>query len=484
METFLYIYQFVIFFYAFSLVVIYTALAILAFFKLRQLVAEKSTDTQRIFRESPFIPGISIVAPAYNEEATIINNVTSFLTVNYPTFEVVIINDGSKDDTLQLLIDNFELVETTYAYVEKIKTKPFKRIFKSTNPEFKRLIVVDKENGGTKADASNAGVNVAKYPYFICTDVDCVLDREALTKMILSVITNKTRVIAVGATMRMVNSCVVEDGVLLETRLPVRIFPLYQEIEYLRSYYIGKLGFSTINAISNVSGGLGLFDKEVAIGAGGYDPLSHAEDMDMTTRMIAYMINYQKPYKIDLVPDTCAWTEGPPNFRILNRQRTRWSRGLYQIFSVHWQYVFNRKYKKMGLISFPFIFFFEFLAPIIETFGYLATIYLIIVGGINWNTAFLMLFFSYIFGLSLSMTTLLYERLLERRFKNREYFRLILFCLVEPIIYHPLIVFFNIRGYIDYLTKSSFEWGTMTRQASTTPKGPKAKETSIQTIQV
>lgn len=335
METFLYIYQFVIFFYAFSLVVIYTALAILAFFKLRQLVAEKSTDTQRIFRESPFIPGISIVAPAYNEEATIINNVTSFLTVNYPTFEVVIINDGSKDDTLQLLIDNFELVETTYAYVEKIKTKPFKRIFKSTNPEFKRLIVVDKENGGTKADASNAGVNVAKYPYFICTDVDCVLDREALTKMILSVITNKTRVIAVGATMRMVNSCVVEDGVLLETRLPVRIFPLYQEIEYLRSYYIGKLGFSTINAISNVSGGLGLFDKEVAIGAGGYDPLSHAEDMDMTTRMIAYMINYQKPYKIDLVPDTCAWTEGPPNFRILNRQRTRWSRGLYQIFSVH-----------------------------------------------------------------------------------------------------------------------------------------------------
>ena len=252
----------------------------------------------------------------------------------------------------------------------------------------------------------------------------------------------------------------------------------------MRAYLLSKMGWSLVNCVPNVSGGLGLFDKDIAVRGGGYDPLSHAEDMDMTTRMIAYMINYQKPYKIDLVPDTCAWTEGPPNFRILNRQRTRWSRGLYQIFSVHWQYVFNRKYKKMGLISFPFIFFFEFLAPIIETFGYLATIYLIIVGGINWNTAFLMLFFSYIFGLSLSMTTLLYERLLERRFKNREYFRLILFCLVEPIIYHPLIVFFNIRGYIDYLTKSSFEWGTMTRQASTTPKGPKAKETSIQTIQV
>ncbi len=484
MDTILYVYQFVIFFYAFSLVLIYSALAILAFFKLRQLVAQKSSDTQKIFRESPFIPGISIVAPAYNEEKTIINNVTSFLTVNYPTFEVVIINDGSKDDTLQLLIDNFEMVETTYAYVEKIKTKPFKRIFKSTNPEFSRLIVVDKENGGTKADASNAGVNVAKYPYFICTDVDCVLDREALTKMMLAVLTNKTRVISVGATMRMVNSCVVEDGVLLEAKLPVRMFPLYQEIEYLRSFYIGKLGFSTINAISNVSGGLGLFDKEIAIGAGGYDPASHAEDMDMTTRMIAYMINYQKPYKIDLVPDTCAWTEGPPTFRVLNRQRTRWARGLYQIFRIHWQYVFNRKYKKMGLISFPFIFFFEFLAPIIETVGYLATIWLIIVGGVNWNTAFLMLFFSYIFGLSLSLTTLLYERLLEHRFKNREYFRLILFCLVEPIIYHPLIVFFNIRGYIDFLTKTTFEWGTMTREGTAAKKTTTAKQPATQTIQV
>lgn len=484
MDTILYVYQYVIFFYAFAFVVIYTVLAILAFLKLRQLVAQKSSDTQKIFRESPFIPGVSIVAPAYNEEKTIINNVTSMLTVNYPTFEVVIINDGSKDDTLQLLIDNFEMVETTYAYVEKIKTKPFKRIFKSTNPEYSKLIVVDKENGGTKADASNAGVNVAKYPYFICTDVDCVLDREALTKMMLAVLTNKTRVIAVGATMRMVNSCVVEDGVLLESRLPVRISPLYQEIEYLRSYYIGKLGFSTINAISNVSGGLGLFDKEIAIGAGGYDPASHAEDMDMTTRMIAYMINYQKPYKIDLVPDTCAWTEGPPSFRVLNRQRTRWARGLLQIFTVHWQYVFNRKYKKMGLISFPYIFFFEFLAPIIETFGYLATIWLMIVGGINWNTAFLMLFFSYIFGLSLSLTTLLYERLLEHRFKNREYLRLILFCLVEPVIYHPFIVFYNIRGYYDYLTKTTFEWGAMTREGTAGKKPTAAKEPMTQTIQV
>ena len=483
MDAIVYVYQFIIFFYAFSLIIIYTTLAILAFYKLTQLVAKRSSDTEKVIRESPFIPGISIIAPAFNEEKSIINNVISMMTVNYPTFEVVIVNDGSKDDTLQLLIDNFEMVETTYAYVEKIKTQPFRRIFKSTNPEYSRLIVVDKENGGTKADASNAGVNVAKYPYFICTDVDCVLDREALSKMIMPIISNKTRVIAVGATMRMVNSCQVENGVMVETKLPTRIFPLYQEIEYLRSYLIGKLGFSVINAVHNVSGGLGLFDKEIAIGAGGYDPLSHAEDMDMTTRMVAYMINYQKPYKIEQVPDTCCWTEGPPSFRVLNRQRTRWARGLFQIFSVHRKYLFNRKFKKMGLISFPYIFLFEFLAPVIELIGYIFTIYLVLVGGINWDTALLMLALAYLFGISLSLTTLLYERLLEHRFKNSEYVRLILFCLIEPIIYHPLIVFFNIRGYVDYLTNRNFEWGTMTRQGFDDNKTNKLKKISPQTLQ-
>jgi hypothetical protein len=146
--------------------------------------------------------------------------------------------------------------------------------------------------------------------------------------------------------------------------------------------------------------------------------------------------------------------------------------------------LFNRKYKKLGLISCPYIFIFEFLAPIIEIIGYFATIYLIIVGGINWDTAFLMLFFVYLFGVSLSLTTLLYERLLERRFKVKEYFRLILFCLIEPFIYHPLIVFFSIRGYIDFLTRKNFEWGTMTREGTDSIILKRKKELSTQTLQI
>jgi cellulose synthase/poly-beta-1,6-N-acetylglucosamine synthase-like glycosyltransferase len=480
MEILFLVYQYVVFFYALVLVTIYSSLMIMSYIKTNRYLAQKNKDVEKIVFESPFTPGISIVAPAYNEEKTIINNVISMLTVNYPIFEVVIVNDGSKDKTLDLLIMHFEMVETPYAYVEKIKTKPFKRIFKSTNPKFFKLTVVDKENGGTKADASNAGVNVAKYPYFICTDVDCILERNALINMIQPVLKSKNRVIAVGATMRMSNSCEVENGVIKKNKLPKKIIPLYQEIEYLRSYLVGKMGFSFINSVHNVSGGLGLFEKEVVISAGGYDPLSHAEDMDMTTRMIAYMINYKKAYRIDQIPETCCWTEGPPTVKILNRQRTRWARGLLQIFTIHKKYLFNKNYRNMGLIIFPYVFLFEFIAPIIEAIGFLFTVFLLFVGGINFGTAWIMLSFIYVGGLTLSFITILFERKVDKLFTNREYLRLFFFCLLEPILYHPLIVFYSIKGYIDFLSKKNFEWGQMTRQGydNKTTAG-KVKQTNI-----
>lgn len=458
------IFEYIVFFYSLSLGLIYGVLLIVSFFKINNYLGQKSTNNSKNIVESPFTPGISIVAPAYNEEITIINNVRAMLTVNYPLFEVVIVNDGSKDKTLELLIDYFELVETPYAYVEKIKTKPFKRIFKSRNPIYSKLIIVDKENGGTKADASNAGVNVAKFPYFICTDVDCILERDALINMIQPVLKSKIQVVAVGASMRMLNSCEVQDGFITKIKLARRLLPFYQEIEYLRSYLVGKNGFSFFNAVHNVSGGLGLFDKEILIEAGGYDPLSHAEDMDMTTRIVSYMINYNKPYKIEQIPLTCCWTEGPTTFRVLNRQRTRWARGLLQIFTVHRKYLFNKKYKKLGLITFPFIFLFEFMAPIIEFSGYLYTLFLLFFSQLNYNTAWIILLFIYLGGVLLTFCTIWYDVRVNNVYSKREYLRMTILSLLEPILYHPLIVFFSIRGYIDFLTRKNFEWGKMTRQ--------------------
>jgi cellulose synthase/poly-beta-1,6-N-acetylglucosamine synthase-like glycosyltransferase len=465
------IYEYFIFFYATSLFISYIILAILSFIGISRYKGYNSELDDNTLMSSPLTPGISVVAPAYNEGLTIITNVRSLLTLNYPLFEVIIINDGSKDDTLEKLIEEFELEETPFAYVAKIKTKPVKRIFKSRNPAYSILTVVDKENGGTKADASNAGINASSFPYYLCTDVDCILDRNTLLKMIKPILNSKKNVIAVGAVLRMSNSCDIEEGIITRVRPPKGIIPRFQEMEYIRAYLLSKMGWSVVNCVPNISGGLGLFDKEVAVRAGGYDPLSHAEDMDLVTRMVSYMINNKQNYKVDYIPLSCCWTEGPPNLRILNRQRTRWGRGLIQLFYEHRKILFNRKYKNMGLVVYPFAFLYELLAPVIEALGWIFFIYLILTNQVNWYNAFIILLYSYTFSVMISTMVILWDQITFKYYKTfREVLSLVLMVFLESFIYHPLIMFFAIRGYYDYLTSKEFEWGSMTRQGFDQPK--------------
>lgn len=414
-------------------------------------------------------PPISIVAPAFNEEIIIIDNVNSLLNLEYPNFEVIIVNDGSKDSTLELLIENFDLVETPYPYIEKVRCQPFKRMFTSRNPLYHNLKVVDKVNGGTKADAMNAGVNVANYEYFINTDVDCILASDTLTKIILPVLDSKEEVIAVGATMRMSNGCTVENGVMKRVAPPKAIIPTFQETEYLRSYLLAKMGWSMFNLIPNVSGGFGLFKTNIVIAVGGFDPLSHAEDMDMTTRMAAYMIENNRKYRIEQIPDTCCWTEGPPNLSVLHRQRTRWGRGLLQIFVVHRKFLFNFRYKKVGMIVFPYALLFEFLAPIIEATGVLTLLFLLFTNQINFSTFWLILLYVYLIGITMSIITISFDLRVKKQYQTyAELSRLILFSSFEALVYHPLIVFFSLKGYWQFLTRRSFNWGSMTRQGFST----------------
>ncbi|RYM36061.1 glycosyltransferase family 2 protein [Brumimicrobium glaciale] len=466
MEGVALVYQYLIFFYSFLMTVIYISLAILGYINIvrnKRKYTEKEEEDLKMLPE--IAPGISVVAPAFNEEVIIIENVRSLLNLDYPNFEVVIVNDGSKDKTLELLIEEFELIEIPFPYIQKVICQPVKKIFRSKNEKFRRLTIVDKENGGTKADAMNAGINVAKYDYFINTDVDCLLARDTLTKCILPVLDSKRRVIAVGATMRMVNNCEVKDGVITRVRPPKAFIPTFQETEYLRSYLLAKMGWSMFNLIPNVSGGFGLFYKPVTIDAGGYDPLSHAEDMDMTLRMVANMRDNKQKYRIVQIPDTCCWTEGPPNIKVLQRQRSRWGRGLLQIFVVHRKLLFNRKYGRMGFWVMPYALVFEFMAPIIEFFGLLFMIFLLFTDQVNFNTFWLMLFFVYLLGVTISLVAISFDILTKKHYNSyREYIRLVIFSSLEAVIYHPLIVIFSLNGYIQFLTRKDFSWGAMTRQ--------------------
>lgn len=460
-----YFFEYFIFFYSTILIASYLMLAIFSIISIIKYKSYNSNLDDETLYNSDIAPGISVVAPAYNEEKTIITNVHSLLTLEYPLFEVVIVNDGSKDKTLEKLIEEFELVEVPYAYIERIKTKPFKRIFKSTNPEFDKLTIVDKENGGTKADASNAGINASVFPYFLCTDVDCILARNTLLKMIKPVLVEKKKVIAVGATLRMVNSCEVKKGRITRVRPPRDLIPRFQELEYIRAYLLSKMGWSLVNCVPNVSGGLGMFDKDVAIRSGGYDGRSHAEDMDLITRMVSYMINNKLKYKIGYIPLSCCWTEGPPNAKILSTQRTRWAAGLIQLFVVHRKILFNPKFKRMGLIVFPYAFVFEFLAPIIEVCGVISIIYLILFGKINWDLAGLVFLYSYSFAVMISILVVIWDNITFKYYRNfSEVLKLILVAFLEPFLYHPMITFFGITGYFKFLSSRELAWGTMTRK--------------------
>ena len=462
-ELILYVYGYLVFFYSMALIASYVMLIWLAYLEQRKSRHVMSDSyVKQIFRHSPYTPGVSIVAPAYNEEKTIVNNVKSLLSQDYPKFEVVIVNDGSKDNTLQEMIDNFDLVETPYNYRMHIAAKPFKRLFTSTNPKYRRLRVVDKVNGGTKADAVNGGLNVVRYPYFINTDVDCILSKKAILKCIRPMV-EMNNVIAVSGVMNMSNGSRVEDGVMVEYRIPWSPIPLFQTLEYMRSFMVGKMGWSAINAMPNVSGGYGMFDTEVAIAAGGYSSDSLAEDQDMLIRMIGYCCDFNRKYRVVQIPDTCCWTEGPPNLRILYRQRTRWGHGLIQTFGKYYRMMFKKKYRQLGLITLPHQFIFELIAPVIECVGFFTSIYLALTGGVNWNTAGIIFAVMYVFCVQLSMVVIYYDYT-QTRMKGFAYLRLIVAALLEPFFYHPLIVYFSLRGYMRFIMKKSVKWGEMTRQ--------------------
>ena len=461
-SAFLYVYGNLVFFYSMSLIIIYVVLIIMADQQAKKNQKWGKKYIRSMINSSPYTKGVSIVAGAYNEENSIVDNVNSLLSQDYPNFEVVIVNDGSKDKTLEKMIDAFELVEIPYDYVYKVHCQPFKRLFKSLNPKYNKLTVVDKVNGGTKADAINGGLNVVTNPYFINTDADCLLAKDAIYECIFPVLQDE-RVIAVSGTMSISNGFLLNSkGEVIEKRPSSKPFPLFQDLEYKRSFLIGKMGWSNINAMPNVSGGYGLFNTEVVIAAGGYSYDSFAEDMDMLWRMIGYCCDFHKEYRVVQIPHTCCWTEGPATFKTMNRQRTRWGRGLIQLIDKHKKMAFKPYYKQLGLITFPYEIIFEFFAPIIEALGLISLIYLLFTGGINWLSFWVMLCTIYLFSIMLSGLIIFYDFIQGGSYNHiKSYLKLLVAGCLEPFIYHPLITFFSLKGYANYIFRTRAVWGDM-----------------------
>ncbi len=414
------------------------------------------------------LPAISILAPAYNEGLNIVENVRSLLTINYPSVEIVIINDGSKDDSLNKLIEEYELEKKDVLYHSFIPTKTIRGIYKSRNKAFKSLTVVDKENGG-KADALNTGINICENSIICCIDVDCILEHDAMLKLIKPFLNNEKKVIASGGVIRVANSCVIEDGRIIEVRLPKKFIARVQVLEYFRAFLMGRMAWSRVDGLLLISGAFGMFDKPTVIEAGGYNTNTVGEDMELLVRMRRMMREKNVQYSVGFVPDPLCWTEVPQSWKVLQSQRNRWTRGTAETLYIHKKMLFNPKYKILGMLSTPFWFFFEWLAPLIEFLGILFFLFLLLFNQINW-IIFLTFFLAvYTFAFLFSVTALFFEEYSFQQYTKPKYiFRLLGTALLEPLLYHPVIMWSAVMGNFD-LMRGKKKWGVMTRAGLTNP---------------
>jgi biofilm PGA synthesis N-glycosyltransferase PgaC len=431
---------------------------------------KNSFTDYRILAGSTHALSMSILAPAYNEGANIIENVRSLLSIHYSNLEVIIINDGSKDDSLNKLIAAYDLYKADFFVNQQIETKNVRGVYKSRNHVYRKLIVVDKDNGG-KADALNVGVNIAKNEFIVCIDVDCILEQDALLKLAKPFLENPDkRVIATGGVIRIANNCEIEGGRLIKINLPDKFLPRVQTLEYIRAFLLGRMAWSRLNGLLLISGAFGAFDRDIVIKCGGYDHNTVGEDMELVVRMRRYMEERNEPYKVAFIPDPLCWTEAPASFKILGRQRNRWTRGTIETLRFHKVMFFNPKYGLLGMVSYPYWFFFEFLAPIVEFVGFAGFVIFSLLGLIDWPFFLTLLGFIFSFGFLYSVFAILMEVLTYHQYKRqKDILNLILTAFLEPIIFHPFVVWAAIKGNIDLLRKKN-AWGEMTRQGLSSPK--------------
>lgn len=440
----------------------YLLLNLLSLRSLKKYVEEHSLDDlPRSY--SGFEPPVSVLVPAYNEEATIASSVRSMLQLNYPEFEIIVINDGSKDGTLAALQREFALVPFPEAYWQRIAVKTVHGIYRSTlHPS---LRVIDKENGG-KADALNTGINASRYPLFCGVDADSILERESLKRVVEPFLENPLT-IASGGTVRIANGCQVSGGFLISVGLPQNPLALLQIIEYLRAFLFGRLGWSALNAVLIISGAFGLFRKEAVVAAGGYRHDTVGEDMELVVRLHRWHRLQRIPYRITFVPDPICWTEAPESLRVLKNQRVRWQRGLSESLSSNLKLLFHPRGGAPGWIAFPFMALFEWFGPLIEVAGYGFMIAGFALGVISTKAFIAFMVIAFGFGFMLSVSSLLLEELSFHIYpKLRQLAILLVMVIVENLGYRQLNSLWRLWGLVRWAFGTKGNWGEMTRTAN------------------
>jgi len=419
-------------------------------------------------KEAPLVPPITIIAPAHNEEASIRVSIRSLLELDYPEVEVIVVNDGSTDRTFEELREEFRLRSVRAVYVAEVKSAPVRGLYRSEADS--KLIVIDKEPGGSKADAINAGLNAATSPYVCVVDADSVLEHDALMRIMVPVLDDPQRVVAVGGIVRVLNGSEIERGQLRRVRLPQKSIEAIQVIEYLRAFLIGREAWAQGNMLMIIAGAFGLFRTDLVRAVGGYRSRSIGEDLDLVARLHRHLREKGADYHIRFVPDPMCWTEVPSDLKSLGRQRARWQKGLLDVLWPNRDMLFRPRYGRIGWFALPYLWLFELFAPVVEIAG-IATIILAACLGVLSREFFLQfLIFGYAFATVISIGSVLQEEVTYKRYNDwKDVVRLVSYCFFEHFPYRQLHMVWRLQGLWQYL-RGDYEWKALKRKGLASAK--------------
>jgi cellulose synthase/poly-beta-1,6-N-acetylglucosamine synthase-like glycosyltransferase len=441
----------------------YLAQCLLAVFRVRRYLKSSAIDDLDPAYSSVHLP-ISLVVPAYNESKSIVTSIKALLQLEYPDFEVVVVNDGSTDDTLEKLITAFQLSRYPEAYRKQVPCRPVRATYRSAR--YRNLRVISKENGGNKADACNAGINICRNPLVAIVDADGVLQRNSLTRAVRPFLENPETVAAGGA-VRIANGCRLREGFLEEVALPRNPLALLQVVEYLRSFLFGRMGWEPLGAVLIVSGAFGVFRRTTLIEVGGFDPQAVGEDMELIVRIHRMMKQQRRRYHIGFIPDPVCWTDAPESLKDLGSQRARWHHGLGQALMLNRWLLLNPRGGTVSWLAIPFYVLFELLGPVIEALGFIFFLTGAAFGQIAWADAGVFLLLALSLGMMLSICAIMLEEFSFPMYRrSRDLALLYAAALLENFGYRQLTVWWRLKGLFRWLTGRRHKWETITRSAS------------------
>jgi len=413
-------------------------------------------------KETPLAPPITIIAPAHNEEKSIRVAVRNLLEIDYPEFELIVVNDGSVDRTLDEMKEEFQLRLVRLVYVPEVASARVRGLYRSQVD--RRLLVVDKEPGGSKADAVNAGLNGATAPYVCVVDSDSVLERDALLRIMVPVLEDPRRVVAVGGIIRVLNGSEIAGGQLRRVRLPRKSIEAIQVVEYLRAFLIGREAWAQGNMLTIISGAFGVFRSDLVRAVGGYRSASIGEDFDLVARLHRHLLDKGADYRIEFVPDPMCWTEVPSDLKSLGRQRARWQKGLLDVLWGNRKMLFRPRYGRIGFVALPYLWVFELFAPIIEIGGIFTIVLAASLGVLSRAFFVQFLLFGYAFATVISVGAVLQEEVTYKRYNDwQDVVRLVTYCFAEHFPYRQLHMIWRLQGLWQYF-RGDVSWKPLKRQ--------------------